>query len=113
MERARSFHYAVRPGGACAPRKRTYPTANADRPGHFVSAAQSPAAAPPPGLRPSSACLVNPLVHIDRERCLQLDFALACEWLETDRLGGYASSTVLLCNQRRYHGLLVTAPPGF
>lgn len=29
------------------------------------------------------------------------------EWLETDGLGGYASSTVLLCPTRRYHGLLV------
>lgn len=33
------------------------------------------------------------------------------EWLETDGLGGFASSTVLLCPTRRYHGLLV-APHG-
>src|SRR5688572_22301108 len=58
------------------------------------------------------AHFVKALVHIDREQCLQLDLALTCEWLETDRLGGFASSTVLLCNRRRYHGLLVTAPAG-
>ena len=34
------------------------------------------------------------------------------EWLETDARGGYASSTILLCATRRYHGLLVAPPPG-
>jgi len=36
------------------------------------------------------------------------------EWLHTDGLGGYASSTVVGLNTRRYHGLLVSAshPPG-
>jgi predicted glycogen debranching enzyme len=35
------------------------------------------------------------------------------EWLHTDGLGGYASSTVIGLNTRRYHGLLVAAtrPP--
>ena len=31
------------------------------------------------------------------------------EWLHTDGLGGYASSTVVGLNTRRYHGLLVAA----
>lgn len=37
----------------------------------------------------------------------------ACEWLETNGLGGFASSTVAGLNTRRYHGLLVAAlqPP--
>ena len=37
----------------------------------------------------------------------------ACEWLETNGLGGFASSTVDGLNTRRYHGLLVAAlqPP--
>ena len=35
------------------------------------------------------------------------------EWLVTNRIGAYASSTVVGCNTRRYHGLLVAAatPP--
>src|SRR5579872_4125163 len=35
------------------------------------------------------------------------------EWLETNGLGGYASSTVTGANTRRYHGLLIatTKPP--
>lgn len=42
-----------------------------------------------------------------------LAHALQLEWLETDGLGGFASSTVVGANTRRYHGLLVaaTTPP--
>lgn len=40
--------------------------------------------------------------------------AVQTEWLVTNGLGGYASSTVLGLNTRKYHGLLVAAmnPPG-
>ncbi|MDY0187217.1 MAG: amylo-alpha-1,6-glucosidase [Syntrophus sp. (in: bacteria)] len=41
--------------------------------------------------------------------------ALELEWLETNGLGGYASSTLLNCHSRKYHGLLVAnlnSPPG-
>lgn len=34
---------------------------------------------------------------------------LALEWLDTNGIGGYASSTVLNCNTRKYHGLLVAS----
>ncbi|MFA4945775.1 MAG: amylo-alpha-1,6-glucosidase [Lentisphaeria bacterium] len=37
--------------------------------------------------------------------------ALSTEWLETNGLGGYASSTILNCHSRKYHGLLVTRLP--
>src|SRR5438105_15305853 len=42
-----------------------------------------------------------------------LETALAREWLETNGLGGFASSTLAGLNTRRYHGLLVAAlaPP--
>ncbi|MGH2645590.1 MAG: glycogen debranching enzyme N-terminal domain-containing protein, partial [Chitinophagaceae bacterium] len=35
------------------------------------------------------------------------------EWIETNGLGGWASSSVYGCNTRRYHGLLIAAikPP--
>ena len=43
------------------------------------------------------------------------DFAEAVqyEWLETNGLGGWSGSTIIGCNTRRYHGLLVaaTVPP--
>ncbi len=41
--------------------------------------------------------------------------AIELEWLETNGLGGYASSTILNCHTRKYHGLLVAnliTPPG-
>ena len=42
-----------------------------------------------------------------------LDGLLQREWLLANQLGAYASSTVVGCNTRRYHGLLVaaTTPP--
>jgi|CXWL01.1.fsa_nt_gi glycogen debranching enzyme len=45
--------------------------------------------------------------------CQDLAASLAREWLETDGLGGWASSTLAGANTRRYHGMLVaaTAPP--
>src|SRR5882757_8726330 len=35
------------------------------------------------------------------------------EWLETNGLGGWSGSTIIGCNTRRYHGMLVaaTVPP--
>lgn len=39
---------------------------------------------------------------------LTIDQTLSLEWLETNGLGGYASSTVINCNTRKYHGLLVS-----
>jgi predicted glycogen debranching enzyme len=39
--------------------------------------------------------------------------AIQCEWLETNGLGGWSSTTIIGCHSRRYHGLLVAAthPP--
>ena len=47
------------------------------------------------------------------ETLRDLDLACSREWLLTDGLGGYASSTPIGLNTRRYHGLLVAAtrPP--
>jgi len=45
--------------------------------------------------------------------CQDFCQATAREWLETNGLGGYASSTICCANTRRYHGLLVASlnPP--
>jgi len=44
---------------------------------------------------------------------MDADIALRREWLETNGLGGFASSTIAGLNTRRYHGLLIAAtkPP--
>src|ERR1700679_472441 len=43
----------------------------------------------------------------------ELEPGLSQEWLLTNGLGGFAASTVVGCNTRRYHGLLcaATLPP--
>jgi predicted glycogen debranching enzyme len=53
------------------------------------------------------------MVQFDQTICTDLDAALDREWLETNGLGGFASSTIIGLNTRRYHGLLVAAtnPP--
>ena len=53
------------------------------------------------------------MIQFERSRCSDLDYALRREWLETNGLGGFASSTIIGLNTRRYHGLLVaaTTPP--
>jgi len=50
---------------------------------------------------------------LDSRAFSDVDKALKTEWLVTNGLGGYASSTVLGINTRKYHGLLVAAfnPP--
>jgi len=47
------------------------------------------------------------------EALADFERATSLEWLETDGLGGYASSTVAGAHTRRYHGLLIAAthPP--
>ena len=49
----------------------------------------------------------------DQCDCQNLKNALAKEWLETNGLGGFASSTIIGANTRRQHGLLVASlhPP--
>ena len=54
-----------------------------------------------------------PSISLDRETLSRFEAAIQKEWLVTNGLGGYASSTVLGINTRKYHGLLVAAlrPP--
>ncbi|MGH9492379.1 MAG: glycogen debranching enzyme N-terminal domain-containing protein, partial [Terriglobales bacterium] len=53
------------------------------------------------------------MIEFGREVCGDLGSALSREWLETNGLGGFASSTIAGLNTRRYHGLLIAAtqPP--
>src|SRR5438128_2461452 len=53
------------------------------------------------------------MIQFKQETCGDLDTAVRREWLETNGLGGFASSTIIGLNTRRYHGLLVAAtkPP--
>jgi predicted glycogen debranching enzyme len=54
-----------------------------------------------------------PKIRIGRKVLSEVNEALRREWIVTNGLGGYASSTVLGINTRKYHGLLIAAlnPP--
>jgi len=53
-------------------------------------------------------------VTVPRHHLRDPALALDKEWLACNGLGGFASSTVIGCNTRRYHGLLIAPllPPG-
>lgn len=53
------------------------------------------------------------MIQFQKNICGNLEAASSREWLETNGLGGFSSSTITGLNTRRYHGLLVAAtkPP--
>ena len=53
------------------------------------------------------------MITFDSDICTNYEEATKREWLETNGIGGFASSTVSGANTRRYHGLLTAAtrPP--
>ncbi len=53
------------------------------------------------------------MIELDTSICSHFETASSREWLETNGIGGYASSSISSANTRRYHGLLVAAtrPP--
>jgi len=51
-----------------------------------------------------------PAIHIHRDALLDFDAGLSHEWLVTNGLGGYASSTAFGVDTRRQHGLLFATP---
>ncbi len=52
-------------------------------------------------------------IQFEQDECTRLSRATKLEWLETNGIGGFASSTIAGLNTRRYHGLLIAAtkPP--
>lgn len=53
------------------------------------------------------------MIEIGTDICTNFEAASSREWLETNGIGGYASSSISGAGTRRYHGLLVAAtrPP--
>jgi predicted glycogen debranching enzyme len=53
------------------------------------------------------------MIEIEQDSCRSLETAQSREWLETNGIGGFSSSTITGLNTRRYHGLLTAAtkPP--
>src|SRR4029453_18051008 len=51
------------------------------------------------------------MISFDKSICGNYDAASSREWLETNGIGGFASSTISGAHTRRYHGLLPAATP--
>ena len=53
------------------------------------------------------------MISFDSDICTNFEAASSREWLETNGIGGFSSSTISGANTRRYHGLLTAAtkPP--
>lgn len=46
-------------------------------------------------------------IKFEKEKLINLEYSLKRELLRTNRTGAYASTTIIGCNTRKYHGLLV------
>lgn len=47
------------------------------------------------------------VLKFDKDQLGNLEYSLQREMLSTDRCGGYMSTTIVCCNTRKYHGLVV------
>ncbi len=52
-------------------------------------------------------------IEIDKGHLTNLEYALKLELIRTNRSGSYASTTIVGCNTRKYHGLLVVPQENF
>jgi predicted glycogen debranching enzyme len=51
-------------------------------------------------------------IRFDKEQLINLEYSMPRELLRANRAGAYSSTTIINCNTRKYHGLLVTPQPG-
>ena len=52
-------------------------------------------------------------IKFDKSKLVNLEYSLTRELLRSNRAGSYASTTIIGCNTRKYHGLLVSPQPQF
>jgi len=50
-------------------------------------------------------------INFDKNQLVNLEYSLQREMIRSNRAGSYASSTIINCNTRKYHGFLVTPQP--
>ena len=51
-------------------------------------------------------------INFDKNQLVNLEYSLSRELIRSNRAGSYASSTIINCNTRKYHGMLITLQPG-
>ena len=52
-------------------------------------------------------------INFDKTKLVNLEYSLNKEILRTSRSGSYSSTTIVGCNTRKYHGLLVSPVDNF
>ena len=52
-------------------------------------------------------------LKFDKKQLINLEYSLHRELLRTNRAGAFSSTTIVNCNTRKYHGLLVVPQPQF
>lgn len=50
-------------------------------------------------------------IFFNKKQLVNLEYSLGKEMLRTNRAGSYASTSIIRCNTRKYHGLLVSMQP--
>ena len=50
-------------------------------------------------------------IKFDKDQLVNLEFSLSREFIRANRAGSYASTTIVGCNTRKYHGLLISPQP--
>ena len=50
-------------------------------------------------------------LNFDKNKLINLSFSLSKELLRSNRGGAFSTTTLLMCNTRKYHGLLITPQP--
>jgi predicted glycogen debranching enzyme len=50
-------------------------------------------------------------IEFDKDQLVNLEYSLSRELLRSNRAGSYSSTTIIGCNTRKYHGLLITPQP--
>jgi predicted glycogen debranching enzyme len=50
-------------------------------------------------------------IEFDKDQLVNLEYSLSRELLRSNRAGAYSSTTIIGCNTRKYHGLLITPQP--
>ncbi|HAJ99824.1 MAG TPA: amylo-alpha-1,6-glucosidase [Bacteroidales bacterium] len=51
-------------------------------------------------------------INFDKEQLVNLEYSLTKEMVRSNRAGAFTCSTILGCNTRKYHGLLICQQPG-
>ena len=52
-------------------------------------------------------------IKFDKAQVVNLEYSLGREMIRTNRAGSYSSTTLVGCNTRKYHGLLICPVDAF